>query len=428
MTYHSMTSEMLVDLRKDLLKIYDSYLTDGVKLDMARGKPGKDQLDISEGILRAVSTNEDCEAENSLDCRNYGILEGLTCARELFADVFGLKAENIILGGNSSLNMMYDTISRAYNFGFCDSVRPWCREERIRFLCPSPGYDRHFSICELFGIEMIVVPMTENGPDMDVVRSYVEYDEEVKGIWCVPKYSNPTGVVYSDEVITQLAQLTPAAPDFKIFWDNAYAIHDFYENIPLKNIFDECEKYGNPNMPIMFASTSKITFPGSGVALVYSSTENLNNFKKYMTVQTIGPDKINQLRHVRYFKDKSGIMEHMKRHADILIPKFNAIIEAFEREFEGTGIAKWTKPRGGYFISFDSLPGCAKEIFNLCKNAGLTLTNAGATFPYGKDPDDSNIRIAPSFPSKEQLVAAVERFIVCVKIASINKILEDRNK
>ena len=275
---------------------------------------------------------------------------------------------------------------------------------------------------------MINVPMNDDGPDMDIVKSYVEYDEEVKGIWCVPKYSNPTGAVYSDEVITKLASLEPAAPDFRIFWDNAYAIHDFYDEIKIKNIFEECDKYGNSNMPIMFASTSKITFPGSGVALISASTENLNNFKKYMSVQTIGPDKINQLRHVNYFNNKNGIMEHMRQHAEILKPKFNAVVEAFESELSGMGIGTWTNPKGGYFISFNSLPGCAREIFKLCKNAGLTLTTAGDTFPYGNDPDDSNIRIAPSFPSVDQLKAAVERFIVCVKIASINKILYDRRK
>ena len=427
MCYRSMSNDKLREILNDLMLKYNEYVSDGVKLDMARGKPGNDQLDITEGLLTTISCKEDCKTDDGFDCRNYGILEGLTCARELFADVFDVDPEKLLLGGNSSLNMMYDIFSRAYNFGFCDSVRPWCKEERVRFLCPSPGYDRHFSICELFGIEMIVVPMNDDGPDMEVVRHYVEYDEEVKGIWCVPKYSNPTGIVYSDEVITQLAKLEPAAPDFRIFWDNAYAIHDFYDSIKIKDIFEECEKYGNPNMPIMFASTSKITFPGSGVALVTASTENINNFKKYMTVQTIGPDKINQLRHVKYFKNKDGVLEHMKRHAEILIPKFNVILEAFKKEFEGTGIATWTEPRGGYFISFNTIPGCAKTVYNLCKDAGLTLTNAGATFPYGKDPDDSNIRIAPSFPTCEQLKAAVERFVVCVKIASINKILSDRD-
>lgn len=427
MTYKSMTNDQLNAILKEQLIKFNEYKNDGVKLDMARGKPGVQQLNISEQMLTTVSANDDCLSDG-IDCRNYGGLEGIRSAIELFSDCFDLDPNNVILGGNSSLNMMYDTIARAYNFGFCDSIRPWCKEERVRFLCPSPGYDRHFSICELFGIEMIIIPMNDDGPDMDTVRSYVENDEEVKGIWCVPKYSNPTGIVYSDDIVTQLASLKPAATDFRIFWDNAYAIHDFYEDIKLKNIFTECEKYNNPNMPIMFASTSKITFPGSGVALISASTENLNNFKKYMCVQTIGPDKINQLRHVKFFGDKAGVIAHMKRHAEILAPKFRAIIDAFERELGDTGIADWTYPKGGYFISFNSLPGCAADIYSFCAQAGLTLTKAGATFPYGKDPDDKNLRIAPSYPDVDQLISAVERFIVCVKIVSINKILADRNK
>lgn len=334
--------------------------------------------------------------------------------------------KTIILGGNSSLNMMYDTVARAYSFGLCDSDRPWCMEEKIKFLCPSPGYDRHFAICELFGIEMITVEMHSDGPDMDTVKKYVESDSAVKGIWCVPKYSNPTGIVYSDDVIRAFAALKPAARDFRIFWDNAYAIHDFGKNIEILNILDECEKAGSPNMPIMFASTSKITFPGSGVALMSASTDNLNHMKKQLSIQTIGPDKINQLRHVAFFKNKQGMMAHMKRHADILRPKFEAVIDAFEKELSGTGIASWTTPCGGYFISFDSLPGCASAIYKLAFDAGLTLTNVGATYPYGKDPKDSNIRIAPSFPDIDSLKLAVERFIVCVKLASVEKILSEK--
>mgnify|MGYP001072784589 CR=1 FL=1 len=322
--------------------------------------------------------------------------------------------------------MMYDTVARAYTFGFCDSERPWCREEKIKFLCPSPGYDRHFAICELFGIEMITVAMNDDGPDMETVKKYVESDSAVRGIWCVPKYSNPTGIVYSDDVVRAFAALKPAARDFRIFWDNAYAIHDFGENIPILNILEECEKTGRPNMPIMFASTSKITFPGSGVALMSASLENLNYMKKQLSIQTIGPDKINQLRHVAFFKNKQGMMEHMKRHADILRPKFETVVAAFEKELSGTGIASWTTPRGGYFISFESLPGCAPVIYKLALDAGLTLTNVGATYPYGKDPKDSNIRIAPSFPDVESLKLAVERFIVCVKLASVEKLLSEK--
>ncbi len=426
MTYQSMSRQELENLHGRLLSKYNEYKADDVKLDMARGKPDKQQLDISEEILGLITKNEQCIASDGTDCRNYGGLDGLASAKELFADVFGLRAENIILGGNSSLNMMYDTVARAYSFGLCDSDRPWCMEEKIKFLCPSPGYDRHFAICELFGIEMITVEMHSDGPDMDTVKKYVESDSAVKGIWCVPKYSNPTGIVYSDDVIRAFAALKPAARDFRIFWDNAYAIHDFGKNIEILNILDECEKAGSPNMPIMFASTSKITFPGSGVALMSASTDNLNHMKKQLSIQTIGPDKINQLRHVAFFKNKQGMMAHMKRHADILRPKFEAVIDAFEKELSGTGIASWTTPCGGYFISFDSLPGCASAIYKLAFDAGLTLTNVGATYPYGKDPKDSNIRIAPSFPDIDSLKLAVERFIVCVKLASVEKILSEK--
>lgn len=426
MTYQSMSRQELENLHGRLLSKYNEYKADDVKLDMARGKPDKQQLDISEEILGLITKNEQCIASDGTDCRNYGGLDGLASAKELFADVFGLRAENIILGGNSSLNMMYDTVARAYSFGLCDSDRPWCMEEKIKFLCPSPGYDRHFAICELFGIEMITVEMHSDGPDMDTVKKYVESDSAVKGIWCVPKYSNPTGIVYSDDVIRAFAALKPAARDFRIFWDNAYAIHDFGKNIEILNILDECEKAGSPNMPIMFASTSKITFPGSGVALMSASTDNLNHMKKQLSIQTIGPDKINQLRHVAFFKNKQGMMAHMKRHADILRPKFEAVIDAFEKELSGTGIASWTTPCGGYFISFDSLPGCASAIYKLAFDAGLTLTNVGATYPYRKDPKDSNIRIAPSFPDIDSLKLAVERFIVCVKLASVEKILSEK--
>ncbi len=423
MTYQSMSRQELENLHGRLLSKYNEYKADDVKLDMARGKPDKQQLDISEEILGLITKNEQCIASDGTDCRNYGGLDGLASAKELFADVFGLRAENIILGGNSSLNMMYDTVARAYSFGLCDSDRPWCMEEKIKFLCPSPGYDRHFAICELFGIEMITVEMHSDGPDMDTVKKYVESDSAVKGIWCVPKYSNPTGIVYSDDVIRAFAALKPAARDFRIFWDNAYAIHDFGKNIEILNILDECEKAGSPNMPIMFASTSKITFPGSGVALMSASTDNLNHMKKQLSIQTIGPDKINQLRHVAFFKNKQGMMAHMKRHADILRPKFEAVIDAFEKELSGTGIASWTTPCGGYFISFDSLPGCASAIYKLAFDAGLTLTNVGATYPYGKDPKDSNIRIAPSFPTPEEMAQAADLFVLCVKLVSVEKLL-----
>lgn len=426
MKYSSMTSEQLVALKSELTLKFNEYKNDGVKLDMARGKPGADQLAITNEMLTVVSDSEDCLLSNGTDCRNYGGLDGLPECRELFAKTFGIKAENIIIGGNSSLNMMFDTIARAFSFGFCDSVRPWSKEEKIKFLCPVPGYDRHFAICELFGIEMINIPLGSDGPDVNLIKEYVENDDAVKGMWCVPKYSNPSGIVYSDEVIRAIASLKPKATDFRLFWDNAYAIHDLYDEIKILDILSECEKAGNPDMPIMFASTSKVTFPGAGVAFLASSIKNINQFKSIMTIQTIGPDKINQLRHLKYFKDENGIFNHMKVHADILRPKFEAVLNTLQKELGDAGIASWTSPKGGYFISFDSLNGCASKIYNKCIEAGLTLTNVGATFPYGKDPDDSNIRIAPSFPSVEQLTAAVERFVVCVKLVSIDKILSER--
>ena len=426
MSYNSLSDAQLREILEQENNKLNKFIQDGVKLDMARGKPGADQLDLSEGMLDVISVNDDCFADDATDCRNYGGLDGIMSARKLFAEVYGVNYENIILGGNSSLNMMYDTIARAFTFGMCDSVHPWCKEEKIKFLCPAPGYDRHFAICELFGIEMVTVPLNDDGPDMKVVADYVNNDSTVKGIWCVPKYSNPTGIVYSDDVVRAFASLEPAAPDFRIFWDNAYAIHDLYDDVKLLSILDECKKSGKPNMPIMFGSTSKITYPGSGVALMAASVDNLEFFKKQMSIQTIGPDKINQLRHFNFFKNKQGVIEHMKKHADILRDKFEAVIGALDEQLGDSGVATWTRPLGGYFISFDSSLGVASDIYELCLKAGLTLTKVGATFPYGNDPDNKNIRIAPSFPDVAQLKAAVERFIVCVKIASINKILSER--
>lgn len=426
MTYQSMTNEQLIELKSKLIIEYNGYVEGGKKFDMARGKPSAEQLDISEPMLTVLSNSGDCFTEDGVDCRNYGGLDGLDSAKKLFSDLLGINSNNIIIGGNSSLNMMYDTIARAFTFGFCDSDRPWAKENKIKFLCPSPGYDRHFAICELFGIEMISIPMNEYGPDMDLVAEYVENDSSIKGIWCVPKYSNPTGAVYSDDVVRKFALLNPAASDFRIFWDNAYAVHDLYEEIALLDIFDECNKTGKANMPLMFASTSKITYSGSGVAIMAASSDNITFIKKKMSIQTIGSDKINQLRHVKFFKDANGVKNHMKLHAKILEPKFAAVIDAFDSELGGTGIADWTSPKGGYFISFNSLPGCATLIYDMCLKAGLTLTNVGDTFPYGEDPKDRNIRIAPSFPTVAQLSEAVKRFIVCVKIVSIDKILSQR--
>lgn len=425
MTYQSMTEQQLKEILQEQTELFNKYCADGLKLDIARGKPSSEQLDLTNGLLTVIKTGEDCIVDGT-DCRNYGVLEGVTSARKLFADLLGLNYENVVLFGSSSLTIMYDTVAKMLLLGNCDSERPWCQEKEIKFLCPSPGYDRHFSICESFGIKMIPVPMDENGPDMEIVKEYVNNDSSVKGIWCVPKYSNPTGIVYSDDVVRQFASLKPAAKDFRIFWDNAYAVHDFYENIKLLNIIDECESAGNPNMPIMFASTSKITFPGAGVALFAASKQNVDFAKKALSIQSICSDKINQQRHVAFFKNAEGVLKHMKLHANILAPKFEAVIDSFEKELAGLGIATWTKPLGGYFISFDSTLGVAKEIYDLCLQAGLTLTKVGDTYPYGNDPENKNIRIAPSLPPVEQLKAALERFIVCVKIASINKILSQK--
>ena len=412
----------------DALKAsHQAFCADGVQLDMTRGKPAADQLDLSRELLCALSTTEDCIAENGLDCRNYGVLDGLPEAKRLFAELLGVREEQVILGGNSSLNMMFDTIARAFCFGNFSSDRPWCKEGAVKFLCPSPGYDRHFAICQQFGIEMISVPMLEDGPDMDMIEDLVSKDAAIKGIWCVPKYSNPTGTVYSDEVVRRFAALKPMAKDFRIFWDNAYAVHDLYDERPeLLNILDACKMAGNPDMVYMFSSTSKISYPGSGIAVLAASVSNIEYIKKQITIQTIGPDKLNQLRHIKFFKDKAGIMEQMKRHAAIMRPKFEAVEDALVRDIAGKGIAEWKKPLGGYFISFNALPGCAKRIYELCAEAGVALTKAGATYPYGMDPKDSNLRIAPSYPPVDELKKAMERFTVCVRIASIEKILSER--
>ena len=426
-SYFEFSNEELQKELEELRARHARYAADIVRLDMTRGKPGADQLELSEKMLGIIQTNDDCFDENGLDCRNYGLLDGIPEAKKLFADVLGVRPEQLILGGNSSLNMMFDTVARAFCFGNLNSVQPWSKEEKIKFLCPAPGYDRHFSICQQFNIQMIYVPMMEDGPDMDMVEKLVETDEAVKGIWCVPKYSNPTGTVYSDQVIRRFAALKPKARDFRIFLDNAYAVHDLYDEHPqILNILDACAEAGNPDMVYMFSSTSKITYPGSGVAMLASSVDNIEYIKKQTGVQTIGPDKLNQLRHVRMFKDKESLMEQMKKHAAILRPKFEAVDSALERDLGGKEIATWSKPLGGYFVNFDSMSGCAKRIYHLCDEAGVALTKVGATFPYGNDTEDRNIRIAPSFPPVEELTVAMERFTVCVRIASIEKILAER--
>ena len=426
-SYSELTREELLELKSELEKKYEEAKAEGLALDMSRGKPSPAQLDLSREMLDVLNSSSELKAENGIDVRNYGLLEGIYEARKLMGDIMGVPAENVIVCGNASLNIMYDLVSRAEVFGF-DGCTPWAKLDKVKFLCPAPGYDRHFGITELFGIEMITVPMNEDGPDMDIVEKYVNNDESVKGIWCVPKYSNPQGVVYSDETVKRFAALKPAAKDFRVFWDNAYAVHDLYpeKEVKLLNIFDECKKNGNENMVFELCSTSKISFSGAGISAVASSKNNIEEIKKYMTKQTIGYDKINQLRHVRFFKDINGIKEHMKKHAALLRPKFEAVLDTLENDLAGTGVGTWTKPLGGYFISFEGLEGTAKAIVQKCKDAGMTLTGAGATYPYKNDPKDSNIRIAPSYPSLEEMSKAAALFTICVRLVSIDKILETK--
>ncbi len=422
-SYKEMSREELTLLKAELTKAYEDAKGKGLKLDMSRGKPSAKQLDMTMPIMDVLDAESILYTEDGIDCRNYGILDGIPEAKKMMGDMIGVSADNIIVCGNASLPIMYDTISRSMTHGVCGST-PWCKLDKVKFLCPVPGYDRHFAITQHFGIEMINIPMTADGPDMELVEQYVNEDASVKGIWCVPKYSNPQGIIYSDETVKRFANLKPAAEDFRIFWDNAYAIHGLYENEDtLTDIFEECEKAGNPDMVYEFTSTSKVSFAGAGIAAVAASSKNLDFFKKSMTVQTIGYDKINQLRHVKYFKNLEGLKEQMKKQADILRPKFEAVTETLKKELDGLGIAEWIVPRGGYFISFDALEGCAKNIVAKCKDAGVILTGAGATYPYGKDPQDKNIRIAPSFPTPEEMTQATELFILCVKLASVEKLL-----
>ena len=422
--YKDLSKEELLELKSGLEAQFEEVKAKGLKLDMSRGKPSADQLNLSMGMMDTLTSGVDLTCEDGVDCRNYGGLDGIDEAKQLLADMMEVPKDNVIIFGNSSLNVMYDTVARAMTHGIMGST-PWCKLDKVKFLCPVPGYDRHFKITEFFGIEMINIPLLEDGPDMDLVEEYVNNDPAVKGIWCVPKYSNPTGIVYSDEVVRRFAVLKPAAEDFRIFWDNAYCIHHLYKDkqAEILNILDECEKAGNPDMVYMFASTSKITFPGSGIAALATSPRNVEFIKKQLTVQTIGHDKINQLRHTRFFKNIDGMKAHMDKHADILRPKFEAVLNEFDKELAGLEIGSWIRPVGGYFISFDALEGCAKKIVAMCKDAGVVLTGAGATFPYGKDPKDSNIRIAPSFPSVEEMEAASKIFVLCVKLVSIDKYL-----
>lgn len=426
-SYKELSRTELEKLYAEVLKDYEDVKGKGLKLDMSRGKPAADQLDLGMDYLDVIHSTSDLKTEAGFDCRNYGVLDGIPEAKKLMGDIMGVKAEQVIVCGNASLSIMYDTVSRSYTHGVLGET-PWCKLDKVKFLCPCPGYDRHFAITEHFGIEMIQIPMLADGPDMDLVEKLVKEDEAVKGIWCVPKYSNPLGISYSDETVKRFANLKPAAKDFRIYWDNAYAIHHLYEEADkqdeILDILSECEKVGNPNMVFEFCSTSKVIFAGGGIAAVAASQENLDWFKKSMTIQTIGYDKINQLRHVRYFKDINGMNEHMMKHAALLRPKFEAVLDVLEKELGGLEIGSWTKPRGGYFISFDAMDGCAKAIVEKCKEAGVVMTGAGATYPYKKDPQDRNIRIAPSFPTPKEMADAADIFVICVKLVSLAKLLE----
>ena len=422
--YSEMNKEELMSEKNNLEEKYDSFKNAGLKLDMSRGKPGTEQLDISMPMLDIINSSSDCFTDEGTDCRNYGILDGIPGMKKMFADILGVEPDEVFVGGNSSLNMMFDTISCLMTQGV-SGCEPWCKQGEIKFLCPVPGYDRHFGVTEYFGIKMINIPLKGKGPDMDMVEELVSSDDKIKGIWCIPKYSNPTGVTYSDDVVRRFAALKPAAKDFRIMWDNAYVIHDVADQgDTLLNIMDECKKNGTEDMPIIFTSTSKITFPGAGVAAMACSENNMKVFKGRYMFQTIGYDKINQLRHLRYLKDSKGLIAYMQKHKAVIAPKFKCVLDMLDKYVKSTGCALWTTPNGGYFVSIDVMEGTAKEVVKLCKEAGVVLTGAGATYPYGIDPKDSNIRIAPTYPSVEELSMAMEIFCVCVKLAAVRKILD----
>lgn len=422
-SYEIMTHAELQEAYAAANQAFAACKAKNLKLNMARGKPSKEQLDIAAKLLTVIQTPEDC-FDGGIDARNYGELAGLPCARAYWADILGCKPQQTIVGGTASLNLMFDVIARAYSHGLLHSPRPWCREETVKFLCPSPGYDRHFRITEFFGAELITIPMTAAGPDMDLVEELVK-DSSVKGIWCVPKYSNPDGIIYSDETIRRLASLKTAAPDFTIMWDNAYCVHEFDgEFVPFDDMIALCAEAGNPDMVLEFASTSKITVAGGGISVMAASEANIQYMLKLLGNQTISYDKLNQLRHVRFLKDKAHTLEIMKRHAAIMSPKFAAVTDWLDREIAPLDIARWNDPKGGYFVSLNAMPGTAKRTLELCKEAGVTMTDAGATFPYGKDPQDSNIRIAPSLPPVEELEQAMEVFCTCLKLSALEKLLK----
>jgi aspartate/methionine/tyrosine aminotransferase len=413
-------------LQKELQSKYNDFKKQGLTLDMSRGKPNALQLDLSEGIFE-YKGEDSIKSWDGIDCRNYGDLDGILETKKLFAEILEVSPDEIIIGGNASLNMMYDIVAQGMTHGVKEGEVPWGKLPKVKFLCPSPGYDRHFAICNHFGIEMITVPMNNDGPDMNLVEELLAEDEYIKGIWCVPKYSNPGGTTYSDEVVDRFAKMETKAKDFRIFWDNAYVVHHLYEEKEdhLKNILTVCKEAGNPDRVFIFTSTSKITFPGAGVAAMAGSENSLNYIRKRLTIQNIGPDKLNQLRHVRFLKDLDNIKSHMKKHAAIIRPKFRIVLDALEKELGGKNIAWWSEPKGGYFISLDTMNGCAKKVVNKALEAGVRLTKAGATFPYGKDPNDSNIRIAPTFPTLPELKKAIELVCICIQLVSVEKLLEE---
>lgn len=422
MEYTSMSKEQLQAEYAAVSKDFEELKGRGLKLDMSRGKPGKAQLDMVSGILSILSNPDDCVVDG-IDVRNYGELTGLPCAKRYFAEILGCKSEECFIGGNASLTLMYDTIAKAYTHGLLHSEKPWSKLDTVKFLCPAPGYDRHFKISQSFGMEMITIAMTENGPDMDAVEAAVK-DPAVKGMWCVPKYSNPEGVVYSEETIRRIANLKPAAPDFLLMWDNAYCVHEFDGDfVPFPDILSLCREAGNPDMVFEYASTSKITLPGAGISVMATSVDNMKYITGLLGIQTISYDKVNQLRHVLFLKDKAHTLELMKQHAAIMKPKFDAVVSALDKEIAPLGIAQWKRPKGGYFVSVDTMDGLAKHTLALCKEAGVVMTGAGATFPYGIDPRDRNIRIAPSLPPVEELEQAIAVFCTCLKLAALEKLL-----
>ena len=424
MNYLNCSKQELEKEYSSLVKQFEDVKSKGLNLNMARGKPGKEQLDLSLGLLDVVNSSSDFVGADGMDCRNYGILKGIEECRKLFGEMLGVDYNNVMVGGSSSLNMMFDTISCMMTKSVVDGCKPWYEVKNRKFLCPVPGYDRHFGITEYYGFEMIPVPMTSNGPDMDIVEKLVENDDSIKGIWCVPKYSNPQGITYSDDTVKRFAALKPAAKDFRIMWDNAYCIHDISDTPDsLLNIYDECVKAGNEDMPILFCSTSKITFPGAGVAAMAASDANMNVFAERYNYEIISYDKLNMLRHVKYFKNYDCVLNHMQLHKKVLKPKFEIVLNTLDKELTPTGVGEWTNPNGGYFVSVDVLSGTAKRVVSLCKEAGLILTGAGATYPLGKDPEDKNIRIAPSFPPNDELQTAMNVFCICTKLAACEKLL-----